>query len=192
MAVDKLVDSTQLDADLTSVANAIRTKGGTSASLLFPSEFVSAIQAIPTGGGGSLKYEIGTFTLASQTNGNPAVAISHNLGVAPKVVVIWTEEYSAESPPSAALNYGYIYLADIIDLPQRISSSARSNYPFFCWMWLDTTPQIGGTLPSSTSYMPSSSTKPTASNFYLIRRGNSNYWLAGITYKYFVSEAWWS
>lgn len=52
MAVDKLVDSTQLDADLTSVANAIRTKGGTSASLAFPSEFVSAIQSIPSGGGG--------------------------------------------------------------------------------------------------------------------------------------------
>jgi len=51
MAVDKLVDSTQLDADLTSVANAIRTKGGTSASLAFPAGFVSAIDAIPTGGG---------------------------------------------------------------------------------------------------------------------------------------------
>jgi len=51
MSVDKLVDSTQLDADLTSVANAIRTKGGTSASLAFPAGFVSAIQAIPTGGG---------------------------------------------------------------------------------------------------------------------------------------------
>ena len=50
MAVDKLVDSTQLDADLTSVANAIRTKGGTSASLAFPNDFVSAVQAIPTGG----------------------------------------------------------------------------------------------------------------------------------------------
>ena len=50
MAVDKLVDSTQLDADLTSVANAIRTKGGTSVQLEFPSEFVSAIQNIPTGG----------------------------------------------------------------------------------------------------------------------------------------------
>lgn len=49
MAVDKLVDSTQLDADLTSVANAIRTKGGTSASLAFPAGFVSAVQAIPTG-----------------------------------------------------------------------------------------------------------------------------------------------
>lgn len=54
MAVDKLVDSTQLDADLTSVANAIRTKGGTSAQLAFPSEFVSAVQAIPTGSGKTL------------------------------------------------------------------------------------------------------------------------------------------
>lgn len=49
MAVDKLVDSTQLDTDLTSVANAIRTKGGTSSQLSFPSGFVSAVQAIPTG-----------------------------------------------------------------------------------------------------------------------------------------------
>jgi len=38
-------------ADLTSVANAIRTKGGTSAQLSFPTEFVSAIGAIQTGGG---------------------------------------------------------------------------------------------------------------------------------------------
>ena len=53
MAVDKLVDSTQLDADLTSVANAIRTKGGTSAQLAFPAEFVQAIGDIETGGGGS-------------------------------------------------------------------------------------------------------------------------------------------
>ena len=49
MALDKLVDSTQLDADLTSVANAIRTKGGTSAQLAFPAGFVSAVQAIPSG-----------------------------------------------------------------------------------------------------------------------------------------------
>lgn len=52
MAVDKLVDSTQLDSDLTSVANAIRAKSGGSSSLAFPSGFVSEIQAIPSGGGG--------------------------------------------------------------------------------------------------------------------------------------------
>ena len=36
-------------ADLTAVANAIRAKGGTAAQLVYPSGFVSAIQAIETG-----------------------------------------------------------------------------------------------------------------------------------------------
>ena len=54
MAVDKLVDSNQLNADLTSVANAIRTKGGTSDPLAFPNGFVSAVNAIPTGGSESV------------------------------------------------------------------------------------------------------------------------------------------
>lgn len=63
MAVDKLVDSTQLDADLTSVANAIRAKGGTSAQLAFPVGFVSAVEAIETGGGGaSIKEELLGYT----------------------------------------------------------------------------------------------------------------------------------
>ena len=60
MALDKLVDSSQLDSDLTSVANAIRTKGGTSAQLAFPSGFVSAISAIPSGGGGISADDIAT------------------------------------------------------------------------------------------------------------------------------------
>lgn len=41
------------DTDLTAVANAIRTKGGTSAPLTFPAGFVSAVEAIETGSGGS-------------------------------------------------------------------------------------------------------------------------------------------
>ena len=52
MAVDKLVDSAQLDADLSSVADAIRAKSGSNGSLSFPSGFVDAIDAIETGGGG--------------------------------------------------------------------------------------------------------------------------------------------
>ena len=69
MSVDKLVDSTQLDADLTSVANAIRTKGGTSAQLAFPAGFVSAIEDISGGepsiddfSGGNILAIIGTGT----------------------------------------------------------------------------------------------------------------------------------
>lgn len=64
MSEMKLIDSTQLDTDLTSVANAIRTKGGTSASLAFPAGFVSAVEAIPTGGSGG---HSGEFTPAERT-----------------------------------------------------------------------------------------------------------------------------
>lgn len=64
MAVDKLVDSTQLNADLTSVANAIRTKGGTSADLAFPAGFVSAVNAIPQGDENIAKLAGPTGTLA--------------------------------------------------------------------------------------------------------------------------------
>lgn len=62
MAVDKLVDSTQLNSDLTSIANAIRTKGGTSAQLAFPAGFVSAVEDIPSGGGGASVDGISTGT----------------------------------------------------------------------------------------------------------------------------------
>lgn len=55
------------DTDLTAVANAIRTKSGTSASLTFPADFVSAVEAISTGGGGDYEIEGGTFTLASNS-----------------------------------------------------------------------------------------------------------------------------
>ena len=55
MALDKLVDSTQLDADLASVANAIRAKSGGSSQLAFPAGFVSEIQAIPSGGARTLQ-----------------------------------------------------------------------------------------------------------------------------------------
>ena len=41
-------------SDLVSVANAIRTKGGTSETLVFPAGFVSAVQAIQAGGGGTI------------------------------------------------------------------------------------------------------------------------------------------
>lgn len=53
MAVDKLVDSAQLNSDLTAVANAIRNKTGQTGKLTFPSGMVNAIASITTGGGGS-------------------------------------------------------------------------------------------------------------------------------------------
>lgn len=73
MAVDKLIDSTQLDADLTSVANAIRTKGGTSAQMAFPAGFVSAVNAIPTGDG----FSIDDFLTKDGISGDITIGINH-------------------------------------------------------------------------------------------------------------------
>lgn len=115
MAVDKLVDSTQLDTDLTSVANAIRTKGGTSASLAFPSGFVSAVEAIPSGGGG---YNIVSgdltalfdqyaeennmlvmdITFASDQTAN--VTIQHSLGSVPTEAILYPK-----NPVDSTLGY---------------------------------------------------------------------------------------
>lgn len=53
------------DTDLTSIADAIRTKGGTSAELVFPAEFVSAIANIPSGG--TLQAKTVTPTSEAQT-----------------------------------------------------------------------------------------------------------------------------
>lgn len=81
MAVDKLVDSTQLNTDLTSVANAIRAKSGGSGSLAFPSGFVSEIGNIPSGGG---KFElIGQWTqnLEAYTNTDTAEEIDTQINI---------------------------------------------------------------------------------------------------------------
>lgn len=57
MAEYKVVDAEKLDVDLSSVADAIRTKGGTSESLEFPQGFVNAVGAIESGGGGTEEIE---------------------------------------------------------------------------------------------------------------------------------------
>lgn len=66
MAYDKVIDSSVLTADLTSVANAIRSKGGTSASLAFPAGFVDAISAISAG---AVTIETYDITIASNLTG---------------------------------------------------------------------------------------------------------------------------
>lgn len=50
MALDKAIDSAQLDENLTAVADAIRAKGATSGAMAFPDGFVEAVGAIQAGG----------------------------------------------------------------------------------------------------------------------------------------------
>ena len=68
MAYDKIVDGVQLDANLTSIANAIRGKSGTSAQILFPDGFVTAINELETVGVAELFgviHQTGVLTIVS-------------------------------------------------------------------------------------------------------------------------------
>ena len=72
MSVDKLVDSTLLDAACTYEAGKIREKLGSSAQITYDlangKGFGDAIAAIPTGGGGNYEIVGGTVTLAEEAN----------------------------------------------------------------------------------------------------------------------------
>lgn len=131
MSVDKLVDSTQLDSDLTSVANAIRTKGGTSASLAFPADFVSAIAAIPSGGG--VTAATGEITIASDV-GSPGTSenkLFPGLQLSFKPDFLWISlKYDSWMSEDQAASHGanlFIACRKTMIPPYRASGTAETD-----------------------------------------------------------------
>lgn len=91
MANEYIVNS----ADLTAVADAIRTKGGTSGALTFPSGFADAIAAIQAGGGeggGNANMYSGTITFEQQTS-VPSYGLIMDLGLPSRVkwLFLWLD-----------------------------------------------------------------------------------------------------
>lgn len=87
--------------DLSSIADAIRTKGGTSASLSFPDGFVDAIEEIPSGGGSTLITknitENGTYNASSDSaDGYSSVTVA-----VPSKLIVGTFEGSSSEKGSA-------------------------------------------------------------------------------------------
>lgn len=97
MAYDKVVDSSVLDAGLTAVANAIRTKTGKTGTLEFPSGMASAIGEIA----GEIKTATGTFTPASYSEG---ITVS-GLEFEPKHVVVWMSGELAALPTAGSTKW---------------------------------------------------------------------------------------
>ena len=62
MATYKVVDADQLNADMTSVADSIRTKGGTTEALAWPDGYKTAIDSIPASSTPSLQSKSVTYT----------------------------------------------------------------------------------------------------------------------------------
>ncbi|MBO4543892.1 MAG: hypothetical protein J5725_12020 [Bacteroidales bacterium] len=100
MAVDKLVDSTQLDADLTSVANAIRAKSHGNGQLAFPSGFVDAINGLTWDWKGGYPEFIKTIYTTSFTLGSTSFAS-------------WTPSTTAKSIKSASTLSSEAFTGDL-------------------------------------------------------------------------------
>lgn len=66
-----MADYKATTAEFQSVANAIRTKGGTSSPLSWPDGFISAINAIPSGGDTLIDFADIIFTASSYYQGYP-------------------------------------------------------------------------------------------------------------------------
>lgn len=88
----KFVNADQLDADLTTVANAIRTKGKTTAQMAFPSGMVSAISEISTGA--ELNFEVVGGTSAPSSPNENTIWVNTDESV--------TEYYFSATQPESA------------------------------------------------------------------------------------------
>lgn len=95
--------------DLTSVANAIRTKGGTSAQLEFPSGFVTAIGNISGGGGGgATNFVTGTFEASASEKGTAkAITVPYTGNGYPVTIHIYPSDgtYNAQSQMYSVAQY---------------------------------------------------------------------------------------
>ena len=160
MALDKLVDSTALDNGLTTVADAIREKGGTSAQLAFPQGMANAIAAIPSGGGVPpfiRKITYGDFSFVSSTL--LTTQIEHGLGELPRGVFVWSDE-----PVTAGFWWGLLY------------RSSETDYYLF---------RFGLTSNKENLYYDMTSLQSTTltDTFFSFNHGG-RYYQGGITYKW--------
>ena len=127
MAVDKLVDSSQLNSDLTSIANAIRAKSGGSGQLAFPSGFVSEIGNIPTGAartGSDVTVSDDTVTIPAGLYGSQVVkqvaAGTEGTPVATKGTV---SNHTISVTPSVTNGKGFIQGGSHSGTPVTVSAS---------------------------------------------------------------------
>ena len=191
MALDKVVDSAVLDAEMTSVANAIRAKTGNTDMLAWPNGFLAAIAEITGGGGAGLAYDMGELVLDADTKGFK-LSLPHNLGEIPEFILVWTDDFaglSEANPAEQQCNLGYIWLKNLTGMLQRLTTSATGDSLTVNFNLMSGDYRIQPIAPNSAVYLAE---QPTAEYFGLYLTGGNNYWRAGVTYKYFVSKAWWN
>ena len=180
---------------LTAIANAIRSKGGTTDQLTLTG-MVDAINAIQTGSGGTgLAYDMGEFVFDTDTPSHIAPAVQHNLGEIPDCIIVWTDNWAGNTEvidTTYGTMVGFLWLRELTGMAERGSSSVNAVNPLILFMSIQTNEhRLSIAVPTSPGDEVNLDTL-TATEFYPPNYGASNYWRGGVTYKYFVSKAWWN
>lgn len=126
----KVVDADVLDADLQTVADAIKAKAGTEEALEFPSGFASAVESIETGGGGDTTIEDGliTGTLTEYTNDRVESVRKHAFRSYSAVKTISIPKVSGSIPMytfDSCTNLEAIIIGDITDVENYAFNSCE-------------------------------------------------------------------
>lgn len=171
------------------ISNANNTTGNTDATLT--NAVASLIAGFGTGGGEGLKYDMGEFVLDADVK-SLDLSLPHNLGEIPEFILVWTDDFaglSEANPAEQQCNLGYIWLKNLTGMLQRLTTSATGDSLTVNFNLMSGDYRIQPIAPNSAVYLAE---QPTAEYFGLNQTGGSYYWRAGVTYKYFVSKAWWN
>ena len=162
-------------SDLTSVANTIRTKGGTSGSLSFPNGWSSAINAIS---GGGLEYEEGTWTPAEDV-AEAWILFSDTHTTAPLFYeIVDTGNYDATLNTNYSITFAS-YFGESIKVTASSFYYGIANYRYR----LSSATAMSGNTSLITSDIGLTDLA-TSTGIRASTGGTSRYWRAGRTYKW--------
>lgn len=181
---------------LTAIADAIRSKGGTTGQLTLTG-MVDAINAIQTGSGGGsgLAYDMGEFVFDADTPSHITPAVQHNLGEIPDCIIVWSDNWAGNTEvidTTYNIMVGFMWFRELTGMTEHGSTTVNAVNPIIIFMNIVKNEyRLSISVPTSTRYCVDLN-KLTATEFYPANYGSSNYWRGGVTYKYFVSKAWWN
>lgn len=180
------------DANYTAIANAIRSKTG-STDTYTPAQMAAAIAGIVSGGAVTgLAYDMGEFVLENNVLGGN-IYINHNLGEKPGFVLVWTDDCVGITNPDEvhAAALGFVWFNKIMGLDNWFTSSASGEGTTVNFTQSKSSTGMNVVKPTSSAYTINAN-RVTSEYFTLVKMSSATYYHAGITYKYFVSKAWWN
>lgn len=169
-----LVQSDSLKA----VANAIRSKGGTSANLSFPEGFVNAIAALATGGG-SLPSGISKIASGRISSSSDIVSIdvTHGLGTTPNFCLWMLDDVDYTS----STDTGLVIMGASFNKSLKQSSSSSTVYPMhYMLRGYNSSGTLGGTTSNGSTYMNSTQFTLLGTSTYKCKAGKYYRWVCGV------------